>query len=265
MSAARHGWASASALLATLLTLACAVTAATAPDAAGLYLDEETIPGKPYSLLGEDELGAAHPNVVHRIYLHAGQHVEFALGGGGGVDGDLYLYPPSANDFTAAPVASSVTGGSVDEYMTYFVPSSGWYYVRVRRASGDGWCTLAVNPQWPAPTGPATPQRLWGADRYETACAIAEMNFPAWRNVRPRDHRERGGSCRRRSALGKWSDMGLWRADPARAARQNAGVCHRGAAGDARSQRAVPPAHRGRSGLGRAGGPSRHRGQRAPT
>ncbi len=183
MSAVRNSWASASALFAMLLVLACAATAATAPDAAGLYLDEETIPGKPHSLFGEDELDAAHPNIVHRIYLHAGQFVEFVLGGGGGVDGDLYLYPPSANDFTAASVADSVTGGSIDEYMTYFVPSSGWYYVRVRRASGDGWCTLGVNPQWPAPTGPATPQRVWGADRYETACAIAEMNFPSWRNV----------------------------------------------------------------------------------
>ena len=181
MGAVRHSWASASVLLATLLVLACAATIATAPEAAALYLDEETIPGKPYSAWGEDALGASHPNVVHRIYLHAGQFVDFYLTGGG-VDADLYLYPTSAEDFVGH-VAQSLTGGTSDEHMTYFVPSSGWYYVRVARFSGEGWTSLMIAPTWPASTGPATPQRLWGADRYETACAIAEMNFPAWRNV----------------------------------------------------------------------------------
>ncbi len=119
------------------------------------------------------------------MYLLAGQDARFDLGGAVGTDYELLLYPPHAEDFSAPPVDLSVTPGTSHETIEYVAPTTGWYYVRVRRAvtSGAGGYYLYGVAEWPAPRASTDIERLWGSDRYTTAVTIAEENFPGWRNV----------------------------------------------------------------------------------
>jgi putative cell wall-binding protein len=160
---------------------------ATVPsDAHALYLNPNTIPGRPLCVGTIDELTAAQPDSVHRMFLLEGQDVTFDLGSTvAGTDYDLHLYPPGADDFGTLRVHWSVTVGSSDERIEYPVLETGWYYLRVRRAagSGDGSYYLYAGAEWPTAHTTVDIERLWGSDRYTTAVRIAAENFPEWRNV----------------------------------------------------------------------------------
>ncbi len=171
-------------LLGALTALILAYATIATPVAGALYLDDSTIPGKPFTSGGVDELTNAQWNVVQRIYLLAGQRAIFDLSGSPGTDFNLFLYSPHAEDFTAVPVIWSINAGTSTEHIEYDVPASGWYYVRVLRLTPvDGSSLLYGRTEWPTPRGPATPVRLAGDDRYSTAVEIAAANFPGWRNV----------------------------------------------------------------------------------
>ncbi len=170
------------ALLATLFGGVAFVAPTQAP---ALYLDDEVIPGKPLTNGGIEWMDIHRQNVVHRVYLLAGQQATFYWSSDDpALNCDIELFGPSANDFTATELGSSSNPGNADEQIVYFVPSSGWYYLRVEREWDAGNSVLRCNTTWPVPRTPATPQRVSGRDRYETAVEIARQNFPGWRNVK---------------------------------------------------------------------------------
>lgn len=167
-----------------LLTLVCTLVTGPIAPATALELDDEVIPGKPFTSGCSDTLNAAKPDVVHRVYLQAGQQVMFMMQGDPGTDFDLHLYGPTAIGFTDVVVASSATLGTSLELLAYDVLSTGWHYLRVRRqGTGNGACWIIGAASWAGAHLPVTATRLWGNDRYETAVAIAAMNFPFWENV----------------------------------------------------------------------------------
>ena len=194
------------------------------------------------------------------MYLLAGQDARFDLGGAVGTDYELLLYPPHAEDLSAPPVDLSVTPGTSHETIEYVAPTTGWYYVRVRRAvtSGAGGYYLYGVAEWPAPRASTDIERLWGSDRYTTAVTIAEENFPGWRNV---NHVVIASGEDRAAAdppLGSGAIVRVWRADLPRPERLRAVPSDRGTARDQAGERAVLRAHRGRARLGGAWSACRH-------
>ena len=62
-------------------------------------------------------------------------------------------------------------------------PSDGWFYVRVNAWTGGGGYELKFIRTWrPGTMLSPTPERIGGSDRYTTAVAIAQKNFPGWIN-----------------------------------------------------------------------------------
>jgi putative cell wall-binding protein len=183
MRAARTSGISRAVLFVTLTLLALGASCLTASPAAGLYLDDEAIPGKPLTRDGRDALGPSRMNVAHRVFLLSGQRAQFILHGDAGTDFDLYLYGPSAESFTGH-IASSNDVGTSSEYIDYTVSPGhgGWYYLRVARITGSGDYRIDWGVSDTAIL-PTTPERLWGADRYACAVDIAEDMFPGWHNV----------------------------------------------------------------------------------
>jgi len=124
--------------------------------------------------------GASTANIVYRVTLAAGDRLDLRLASPDGADFDVYVYPPStSNIFGVAPVAWADDSVGVDA-VTFDAKVAGTYYVEVRRFAGAGAFAL----QWLKGRTPirGEVERLWGADRYQTAIEISKKTFA-------------GGSC----------------------------------------------------------------------
>ncbi len=184
MIGTRHRRMRRAVLFGMLFVLLSTSTGLLAPPLAHAALDDTSIPGKPFTPGGVNTLSDTHTQSVHRVYLMRRQVATFDLVAGVSTDFDLFLYPPEAENFTTPAVAHSVTDGTSAESIEYEAESTGWHYLRVKQWAGEGVYKVDYSVRWR--TGfmwtPAT-VRVWGPDRYETAVAIAEENFPGWRNV----------------------------------------------------------------------------------
>ena len=168
------------------LGLALVFLLALVPAAPGqaLAAQDDTVPGVPVSGRLEDSLTTGTDlRDVFRVYLLVGERVDVSMTEGNppATDFDIYLYPPTATDLAGPPVAVSA-GGANPETFTYIAGANGWHYIEVRRWGGTGAYLLETYRDWPGPQPPASPERVWGSDRYTTAVAIAQKNFPGWVN-----------------------------------------------------------------------------------
>jgi putative cell wall-binding protein len=149
-----------------------------------LAAQDDTIPGVPVSPLFEDSLafaGDAHD--CFRVYMRVGERVTVTMTDpvGLGADFDVELFPPSANDFSGAPVAASATPADT-ENITYEATVEGWHYLDVYVWAGSGTYRAQVTRWYPGPQPVPDPERVWGADRYTTAVEIAQQSFAGWRH-----------------------------------------------------------------------------------
>ncbi len=146
---------------------------------------DDTIPGVPVTARLEDSLTTVTDvHDVFRVYLLAGEHVNITMyeANPPATDFDIFLYAPTATDFTGTIVDGSATAAN-PENITYTAAAEGWHYIEVNIWNGTGGYLLETFRSWPAPQPPATPERIWGSDRYTTAVKIAEKNFPGWVNI----------------------------------------------------------------------------------
>ncbi len=157
-----------------------------APSSAGASLYDDVIPGK---LLGPSTWGWLNDftdvDDVFRVYLLEDQRIEITMTGPVATDFDLYLYVPWATGFgNEFKVDESTVFDTSNESISYVSPLEGWFYLRVNAWDGSGSYHLSSTTSFDDPRTPATPHRLWGQDRYETAVEIARENFPNWARVK---------------------------------------------------------------------------------
>jgi putative cell wall-binding protein len=163
-----------------------------APSVAHAAQDDD-IPGVP---ICGNLIGTVHsildPNDVYRVYLLAGERLDFTLtqhAGATDIDVDIF----STN--STAISGGTIVGGSASplnpDNFQFIAPNEGWFYVRVYPfvPSGTGGTyTLEFARDWNgAITPPATPIRIWGNPyptdtRYTVALNLMSANFPGWIN-----------------------------------------------------------------------------------
>jgi putative cell wall-binding protein len=161
-----------------VVALACALVLAFPPQARAV-VNDDTIPGVPMSAYFSDTLVSGSDTYdTFRVYLLEGQTLRVNL-----IEFDppastfdMRLYSPVATDFTGPSVIAA--GGT----FTYEATIEGWYYLRVRAVLGLGRYHIESDRWFVNPPPTATPERVWGSDRYTTAVRIAEKNFPGWQN-----------------------------------------------------------------------------------
>jgi putative cell wall-binding protein len=168
------------------LSLAIALGIMAWVPAAAVALQNSDIPGIPLTpqfsdTLATPSLPGQYPD-VWRVHVKAGERLTFTLSHDPTIDCEIDIWATPATDFSGFPIWSSNSAAN-PQVDTWFAPNDGWFYVVIYAAGpGSGSYTLKTDRWWIGPVGPATPQRLWGSDRYTTAVQIAEKNFPGWLN-----------------------------------------------------------------------------------
>jgi putative cell wall-binding protein len=170
-----------------LVFLVALVPAAPGTAFALLGQQDDAIPGVPLSPQMRGLLPGPVDTVdVYRIHMRVGERATFTLTQDVAPpteNFDIYVWPTSATDFSGAWIFA-MTGLANPHTATFVAPNDGWFYVQVSNATplvGSGY-TLKTQRWWLTNPGPATPERIWGSDRYSTAVEIAEKNFPGWVN-----------------------------------------------------------------------------------
>ncbi|MDZ4177754.1 MAG: cell wall-binding repeat-containing protein [Coriobacteriia bacterium] len=129
-----------------------------------------------------DEWGA---NRLYAITLTAGRRVEIHLAGPIDADFDVHLYAPGTASILPldTPTVGSSTMPHSNEHLIFDVPANqgGTYYLEFYRFNGGGNASFTVT-QKSMPSAPRA-ERVFGADRYATAAAIAHTAFPAGSQV----------------------------------------------------------------------------------
>jgi putative cell wall-binding protein len=120
---------------------------------------------------------ASNANNVYSLDLAAGERFDLSLLSPADADFDVYVYAPgTTNIFSATPVAWADGFDALDS-LVYDAPASGTYYVEVRAFAGAGTGGLT----WDIATTPTlgATQRIWGANRYDTAVRVSRSAFAA--------------------------------------------------------------------------------------
>jgi len=132
------------------------------------------LPVSPAAVVLDSDTNA---NNIYSLDLEAGERFDFSLLSPSGADFDVYVYAPgTTNIFSATPVVWADGFDALDS-LVYDVPVSGTYYVEVRAFAGTGTGNLTWDIA-STPTLGAT-QRIWGANRYDTAVRVSRSAFAA--------------------------------------------------------------------------------------